>query len=145
MARTISDNPGGWSRSLPSHTVEFDANYAAPWVSVYDIVIAAAANYVHVFTIPDDGMIYFVDTACANPRAATALSANISFNNVRYFYFSDIGYVNIPVRQNPSLQFVYGDHIDFQVSNRDIADHQFNIILNGTKIPMPPGYTHGPF
>lgn len=145
MVRSISDNPGGWNRTLPTHAVEFDANYAAPWVDAGDVVIASGATGVHTLTLPDDDMIYFVDMISITPKAYTAFSSYVSLNNVQYLYVSQTGWVNIPLSQNPSLQFVYGDHIDVSVINLDASQRTFAVYLNGTKIPMPPGYTHGDF
>jgi hypothetical protein len=145
MVRSINDNPGGWSKTLPGHTVEFDSSYALPWVSSGVLTIPAYNNDVYTLDIPDDGFIYFVDMVSATPWSYTQFVCNVLLNASPYVSAVVEGWVNIPLRQNPSLQFIYDDQIMIDIWNQTASEQNYTIILNGTKIPKPNGFTHGAF
>lgn len=145
MSRVIRDNPSGWSRSLPGHTVEYDENYGLPWSIFYESALSAGSSYDYDLVIPDDGYIYFIDMVGCTPKAYTAFRVRVRLNGVSYVNGAFTGWCNIPLRQNPSLQFIYGDTIRFTVTNDDASSRTLQLILNGTKIPKPEGYSHGVF
>lgn len=145
MVRTIADNPSGWSRSLPGHTVEYDENYGLPWSVHAAYECPAGEDDTNNLVIPDDGYIYFIDMLGVSPGAYTVFRVLVRLNTVNYIYGTFTGWANIPLRQNPSLQFVYGDTITTRMSNDDASLHWFDLMIHGTKIPKPAGYAHGAF
>ena len=145
MIRTITDNPSGWSRNLPGHTVEYDENYGLPWSDLHEESLLTTASYSYDLVIPDDDYIYFVDMVGCTPKAYTAFRVRIKLNTVTYVNAAFTGWCNIPLRQNPSLQFIYGDTINFSITNDDASTRTLQLICNGTKIPKPAGYAHGAF
>jgi hypothetical protein len=145
MVRDIQDNPGGWSKTLPGHTVEFDSSYALPWVSSDVPTLSANAYYDFALTIADDDFIYFVDMISCTSWSYSQFILDILLNDVLYVSGAFEGWGNIPLRQNPSLQFIYGDVITTHIQSLSASQQTYNLILNGTKIPKPPGFTHGAF
>ena len=145
MGRNISDNPSGWSRSLPGHTVEYDENYGNPWSDLHEESVASGDTMLHGITIPDDDYIYIIDMVGITPKTVTAFRAVVFLNDVAYVHGAWTGWCNIPLRQNPSLQFIYGDVVSYAIVNLDASTRTLQVITNGTKIPKPAGYAHGAF
>jgi hypothetical protein len=145
MVRSINDNPGGWSKTLPGHTVEFDSSYALPWTVSYQPTIPAYTHSPQVLTVADDDFIYFVDMISCTSWSYSQFILDVFLNGVMYVSGAFAGWGNIPLRQNPSLQFIKDDVITVTVYNLTAVQQTYNLILNGTKIPKPPGFAHGAF
>ena len=145
MVRTIRDNPSGWSRNLPGHTVEYDENYGQPWSVLYEQELASAAAFTYDLVIPDDDYIYFIDMVGCSPQAYVTFRIRVVLGVTTYVNAAFTGWGNIPLRQNPSLQFIYGDTVSFVVTNIDSSTRTLQLIINGTKVPKPEGYAHGAF
>lgn len=144
MVRSITDNPGGWSRSLPGHTVEYEPGFAWPYVFNTSIGVNAGASATYTLTILDVEHIFFIDMLTVSPQAYKELAAVVYINDNPYVTASGIGWLNIPLRQNPSIQLIGGDHIDVLVLNQDSIARNFYIYVNGTKIKRPDGFGHAP-
>lgn len=144
MARTIQDNPSGWSRSLPGHTVEYSTGFAQPFYYGDSLTIAAGGNGTYTLTIDDANYIFFFDMINVTPQSYKEFSALIYINSVNYVAGSFVGYCNIPLRQNPSIQLISGDKIEVKVYNLDSAQHTFLVKCNGTKIQRPADYGKAP-
>jgi len=144
MSRTITDNPGGWSRSLPGHTVEYEASFAQPFYYGGSLTIAAGAAGTYTLTIIDTEHIYFIDVVNVTPQAFKEFSALVYVNDVNYVASAAQGYCIIPLRMNPSIQLIDGDHVDVTVTNLDASQRTFLVKLNGTKIKRPSNFGHGP-
>ena len=142
MARQIVDNPGGWTRSLPGNTVEYEPGFSNPWSVFVEPNVLAAATYDYTLTINDNSNIYFVDMVSVSPVHNTALHVNVYINNVLFAAVSGSGWVNIPLRQNPSIQLMTGDVIKVSVTNDGAAASYIIIVVNGTKMLRPS--TFGP-
>ena len=144
MARSITDNPGGWSRSLPGHTVEYEASFAQPFYYGGSLTLASGASGTYTLTFADAAHIFFVDMVNIYPQAYKELNALVYVNDIPYVGASGIGWLNIPLRQNPSIQLLAGDHIDVVVNNQDSAQRVMLVKVNGTKIVRPDGFGHAP-
>jgi len=144
MARVITDNPGGWSRSLPGHTVEYEASFAQPFYYGGSLVIAASASNTYTLTILDTEHIYFINMLNITPRAYTEFNALISVNDSPYVGAGGVGWLNIPLSQNPSIQLIAGDHVDVLVTNLNASRRAFLVKANGNKIKRPAAYGHAP-
>jgi hypothetical protein len=142
MARQIVDNPGGWTRSLPGNTVEYEPGFSNPWSVFVEPNVLAAATYDYTLTINDSSNIYFVDMVSVSPVHNTALHVNVYINNVLFAAASGTGWVNIPLRQNPSIQLMTGDVVKVSVTNDGSAASYIIIVVNGTKMLRPS--TFGP-
>lgn len=144
MARSITDNPGGWSRSLPGHTVEYEASFAQPFYYGGSLVLAAGASGTYTLTFADAAHIFFIDMISITPQAYKELNALVYVNDIPYVGASSVGWLNIPLRQNPSIQLLAGDHLDVVVNNQDSAQRTMLVKVNGTKIVRPDGFGHAP-
>jgi len=144
MSRSITDNPGGWSRSLPGHTVEYEPGFAQPFYYGGSLLLNAGASGTYTLDIADTAHIYFPDIINVVPQAYKEFSALVYINDVPYIAVSNIGYVIIPMRTNPSIQLIAGDHIDVVVTNLDASTRTMLVKINGTKIIRPDGFGHAP-
>lgn len=144
MSRDITDNPGGWTRSLPGHTVEYESGFALPFYEGASLTINAGNQGTYTLTISNTDFIYFIDMISVTPLAYTAFTVVSSINDVPYVSACGNGWVNIPLRQNPSIQLIDGDHIDILVTNLDASQRTFNVKINGTKIARPANFGHAP-
>jgi len=144
MSRTITDNPGGWSRSLPGHTVEYEPSFAQSFYYGGALSVAAGASATYTLSISDATHIFFPDIVNVTPQAYKEFSALVFLNDIPYIAVSNIGYVIIPMRTNPSVQLISGDHIDVAVINLDASTRQFLVKINGTKIIRPANFGHAP-
>ena len=142
--RVITDNPGGWSRSLPGHTVEYEASFAQPFYYGGSLVLAAGASGTYILAFEDTAHIFFIDMINITPQAYKELNALVYVNDIPYVGASSVGWLNIPLRQNPSIQLLAGDHIDVVVNNQDSAQRTMLVKVNGTKIVRPDGFGHAP-
>lgn len=144
MVRSITDNPGGWSRSLPGHTVEYEPSFAQSFYYGDSLTIAAGATSVYTLDFDDTQHIYFADMISITPQAYKEFAVVVYVNGVPYAAASGIGWLNIPLRQNPSVQFIAGDSLAVSVTNQDGSSRTFLVKINGTKIIRPSGYGHAP-
>jgi hypothetical protein len=144
MARTITDNPGGWSRSLPGHTVEFEASFAQPFYNGATVGVVAGGTGTYSITISDTEHIFFPDMISVTPQAYKEFAVIVYVNGSPYVAASGIGWLNIPLRQNPSIQLISGDILRIDVTNLDASARNFLIKFNGTKIVRPVNFGHAP-
>lgn len=144
MVRTITDNPGGWSRSLPGHTVEYEPSFAQPFYYGTSIVLGAGKSGTYTLTFADAAHIFFIDMVNITPQAYKELNAIVEVNDVPYVAASGIGWLNLPLRQNPSIQLIAGDKIDVIVNNQDASTRTMLIKIQGTKIVRPANFGHAP-
>lgn len=144
MTRDIDDNPSGWSRSLPGHTVELDPGFASPWNQIFSQSISAGAYIDFTLNFNDPYQIYFVDMISVSPQASKELAAMIYVNGVNYVASAGVGWLEIPLRRNPSIVFINGDSLTIRVYNLDGSTRNFVICVNGTKIKRPTRYGHSP-
>lgn len=144
MARSITDNPGGWSRSLPGHTVEYEPGFAHSFYYGGSLSIGAGGNSTYTLSIIDTEHIFFADMVSVSPQAYKEFAVVVYVNDVPYVSASGIGWLNIPLRQNPSIQLISGDHLDVYVVNQDGSTRTFLVKVNGTSIVRPAGFGHAP-
>lgn len=144
MVRTITDNPGGWSRSLPGHTIEFDASFAQPFYNGATVGVNAGATGTYAITISDAEHIFFPDMISITPQAYKEFAVIIYVNGSPYVAASGIGWLNIPLRQNPSIQLISADVLRIDVINLDGSARNFLVKVNGTKIIRPVNFGHAP-
>ena len=144
MARTITDNPGGWSRSLPGHTVEYEPSFAQPFYYGTSIALGAGESGTYTLTFTDTAHIFFIDMVNITPQSYKELNAIVEVNDVPYVAASGIGWLNLPLRQNPSIQLIAGDKIDVIVNNQDGNTRTMLIKIHGTKIVRPANFGHAP-
>jgi PKD repeat protein len=144
MSRVITDNPGGWSRSLPGHTVEYEASFAQPFYYGASLVINAGVSQTYTLTITDTEHIYFIDVVNVTPQAFKELSVLVYVNDLNYLAAAGQGYIFLNLRQNPSIQLISGDHLDITVVNLDGSQRTFLVKVNGTKIVRPANFGHAP-
>lgn len=145
MARdVINDNPSGWSRSLPGHTVELQPDYAQAWCDRTIVGVASGATGTYSLTFGNVDWIYFADMISITPHAFKEFAAIIFINGHSYVSASSQGWINIPLRQNPSIQFINGDILRIDVINLAPDAYNFNIKINGTKIQRPANFGHAP-
>jgi hypothetical protein len=144
MSRTITDNPGGWSRSLPGHTVEYEPSFAQPFYYGTELVLGRGASSYYTLSFTDTAHIFFIDMIAICPQAYTELASVVYVNDVPYVAAAGIGWLNIPLRQNPSIQLIAGDHIDVLVVNQDGSSRNVLVKVNGTKIVRPANFGHAP-
>lgn len=144
MSRAITDNPGGWSRSLPGHTVEYEPGFAQSFYYGGELVVSAGANQTYTLSFVDTEHIYFVDMVSVSPQSYKEFAIVVYVNGVPYVSASGQGWLNVPLRQNPSIQFISGDSCAVLVVNQDSAQRTFLIKFNGTKIVRPANFGHAP-
>jgi len=138
------DYPDGFGRTLPGHTVDLESGFASPWYNGTSISLAASASVSYNLTIGDDTYIYFVDMISVTPQANTNFMIIAKVNGIPYISASGQGWLNLPLRQNPSICFTDGDIIGVEVYNLDTSTRVFSIKLNGTKVLKPSTYGHLP-
>ena len=144
MTRTITDNPGGWSRSLPGHTVEYEPSFAQPFYYGTELVLGGGASSYYTLSFTDSTHIFFIDMIAICPQIYTEIACVVYVNDVPYVAAAGIGWLNIPLRQNPSIQLIAGDHIDVLVVNQDEYSRNILVKVNGTKIVRPANFGHAP-
>lgn len=144
MTRDIDDNPSGWSRRLPGHAVGLDPGFASPWNQIFSQSISAGAYIDFTLNFDDPYHIYFVDMISVSPQASKELAAMIYVNGVNYVVSAGVGWLEIPLRRNPSIVFINGDSLTIRVYNLDDSTRDFVICVNGTKIKRPTRYGHSP-
>lgn len=140
--RQITDNPPGWSRSSPTRSVKYEGSFAQPFGYNGSAAVAASASHNFIFDIFDTEHIYFIDTITVTPHANVNLAAIVGIGLYIYETACGKGVVTFPLRQNPSLQFLSGDHLAVLVYNLDVAQRTFRVVVNGTKIQKPFAYGH---
>ena len=144
MTREISDNPSGWSRSLPGHSIEYTPGFVTPFhYGVYHNV-NAGSFYDYVLTFIDTEHIYFVDTVWISPQAITNCVATFYVGAVAYSVAAGVGYVYMNMRNNPSLFFVAGDSITVRATNLDSYLRNMYIGITGTCINKPANFGRSP-
>ena len=144
MSREIVSNPGGWSRSLPGHTVEYESGFAQPFYDGSTIGLNSGAYGRYTLSILDIEHIYFADMVSVTPQAYKEFFVVVYVNTVPFVGASGIGWLNIPLRQNPSIQFITGDTMYVDIVNLAPEAHNFLIKVNGTKIARPSNFGHAP-
>jgi hypothetical protein len=144
MSRKIVDSPGGWRRALPGHVVQYENSFAQPFAYSTTMNLAGRASQTYTVPIIDTQHIFFVDSVMvANPGVGRVL-AIVNINDVSYVCSASGSAVNIPLRANPSVQLIAGDHLDLLVTNAHADAGVFNVVISGTKIKRPANFGHSP-
>jgi len=144
MTDVPKDYPDGFGRLLPGHTAEMEPGFAEPFYYGGTLVIAAGASGTYTLTFADYAHIYFIDMISISPQTNKDHGAIVSINDSPYVAAAGAGWLNIPLRQNPSIQFLAEDHLDVAVTNNDSAQRTFLVKVNGTKILRPDNYGWAP-
>lgn len=144
MTRNIDDNPSGWSRSLPGHTVELEPGFAVPWNQTFSQSIGGASSVDFTINFTDPYSLYFVDIVFASPQDNTVFTVFARVLDVNYVAATGQGKVNFSLRTNPSIVFISGDSLVIRVINHDANAKNFVVCVNGTKIKRPANYGHVP-
>ena len=104
-----TDYPDGFRRNLPGHTVDMEAGFSLPWCESTSLTIAAAGNSSFTVEFSDADWIYFVDMINVTPQAYTEFYITVAVNGVLYTAGANMGFIIIPLRTNPSINFIKGD------------------------------------
>ena len=139
------DYPDGFRRNLPGHTVDLESGFSLPWCESGELTIAAAGNSSFTLSFNDPDFIYFVDMINVSPQAYTEFFIFVYVNDVVYMAGANMGFLIMPLRTNPSINFISGDSIKIQVYNKDASQRTFKVYINGSKIARPDSYGHVPF
>lgn len=138
------DFPDGYSRNLPGISVDLEQGFATPWYEGATVNLAGGAVSSYTLTISDSDHIFFVDMVNVSPNKYIEFSVVVYVNDVPYVGACDMGWINIPLRQNPSLAFITGDIVKVEVINNSTTTSNFYIKLNGTKVIRPATYGRVP-
>ena len=140
----VQDYPDGFRRNLPGHTVDLEAGFSLPWCENSELTIPAAGNSSFTLSFNDPDFIYFVDMINVSPQAYTEFFIFVYVNDVVYMAGANMGFLIMPLRTNPSINFISGDSIKIQVYNKDASQRTFKVYINGSKIVRPDSYGHPP-
>ena len=135
-----TDYPDGFRRNLPGHTVDMEAGFSLPWCESTSLVIAAAGNSSFTVEFSSLDWIYFVDMINVTPQAYTEFYISVAVNGVLYTAGANMGFIIIPLRTNPSINFINGDSVAVTVTNKDSSSRTFKVMINGSKILRPSTY-----
>ena len=135
-----TDYPDGFRRNLPGHTVDMEAGFSLPWCESTSLTIAAAGNSSFTVEFSDADWIYFVDMINVTPQAYTEFYITVAVNGVLYTAGANMGFIIIPLRTNPSINFINGDSVAVTVTNKDASSRTFKVMINGSKILRPSTY-----
>lgn len=144
MVREIVDNPSGWSRSLPGHSIEYMPGFVLPWNQSVVKNVTAGSYYDFVITFLDTEHIYFIDTIQVSPATYTNLSVLFNVGSVMHGRAAGNGVVTLLIRDNPSLYFIAGDVITVRGYNLDSSTRSFAFLVLGTKVSRSPEFGHAP-
>ena len=139
-----TDYPDGFRRNLPGHTVDMEAGFSLPWCESTSLTIAAAGNSSFTVEFSDADWIYFVDMINVTPQAYTEFYISVAVNGVLYTAGANMGFIIIPLRTNPSINFIDGDSVAVTVTNKDSSSRTFKVMINGSKILRPSTYGKPP-
>lgn len=144
MVREIVDNPSGWSRSLPGHSIEYMPGFVLPWNQSVVKNVTAGSYYDFVITFLDTAHIYFIDTIQVSPSTYTNVSVLFNVGAVMHGRAAGSGVVNLSIRDNPSLYFIAGDVITVRGYNLDSSTRSLAFLVLGTKVSRSPEFGHSP-
>lgn len=144
MSRNVQDNPSGWSRSLPGHTVEYEPGFAVSFSRSNEFSLGAGLTQTSTFNFADTLHVYFVDMIAVASWAGSTFTVKVYVNGELYVSATGSGFVNIPLRQNPSIFFVDGDSLRIDVTSHYSTDDYFFVDINGTRLVRPENYGHVP-
>lgn len=144
MVREIIDNPSGWSRSLPGHSVEYMSGFVLPWNQQAVRSVNAGSSYNIVITFFDTEHIYFIDTIQVSPDSYTDVSVLFNVGSVMHGRAAGRGIASLLIRDNPSLYFIAGDTITVRGTNLDSSTRSLAFLVLGTKISRSPEFGHSP-
>lgn len=139
-----TDYPDGFRRNLPGHTVDLESGFSLPWCESTSLVIAAAGNSSFTVEFSSLDWIYFVDMINVTPQAYTEFYISVAVNGVLYTAGANMGFIIIPLRTNPSINFIDGDSVSVTVTNKDASSRTFKVMINGSKILRPSTYVKAP-
>ena len=140
----VQDYPDGFRRNLPGHTVDLESGFSLPWCESGELTIAAAGNSSFTLSFNDPDFIYFIDMINVSPQAYKEFFMFVYVNDVVYMAGANMGFLIMPLRTNPSINFLNGDSVKVQIYNKDSAQQTFKIYINGSKIVRPDTYGHAP-
>ena len=144
MTREITDNPSGWSRSLPGHSIEYTPGFIAPWHYYKVQSINAGLSYDYNLTFLDSEHIYFIDSILVSPQAYSAVLASFLIGSTVYAKVAGTGYAEILVRHNPAIFFIAGDAVTARATNLGSSTRTFYISFTGTRLPRPANFGRAP-
>lgn len=135
-----TDYPDGFRRNLPGHTVDLESGFSLPWCESTSLTISAAADSSFTVNFSSAEWIYFVDMINVTPQAYTEFYMTVAVNGVLYTAGAGMGFLIIPLRTNPSINFIASDSISVTVTNKDSSSRTFKVMINGSKILRPSTY-----
>ena len=144
MTREITDNPSGWSRSLPGHSIEYTPGFIQPWHYYTTKSINAGQSYDYDLTFLDTEHIYFVDSILVSPQAYSDVLASFLIGSTVHANIAGTGYAEILVRHNPAIFFIAGDKVTARATNLGSGAHTFYISFTGTRINRPSNFGRAP-
>lgn len=140
----VQDYPDGFSRDVPSHTVELEAGFSLPWLQSANLTISAGSNSSFTINFADPNWIYYIDMINVTSQAYSEFYIFVEVNGVVYAAAADMGTIIINLRMNPSILFINGDSVKVTVYNKDSSQRTFAVHINGSKIIRPAVYGHPP-
>lgn len=138
------DQPDGYRRYMPGHTIEMDSSFAKPWYQGTSLNLGAGASGNFDLTISDVDHIYYIDSINISPLVYKELAAIVYVGSVAYVTAAGIGWLDIPLRENPSLMFLSGDTVRITATNNDSNTRTLYIKVIGTKLMRTSNFGHAP-
>ena len=138
------DYPDGFRRNLAGHTVDLESGFSLPWAESTKLTIAAAGNSSFTINFSNPDWIYYVDMINVSPQAYTEFYIFVEVNGVTYTAGANMGFIILPLRTNPSINFIDGDSVKVTVYNKDASQRTFVVHINGSKIVRPSNFGHVP-
>lgn len=144
MTREITDNPSGWSRSLPGHSIEYTPGFVQSWHNYVQQSINSGQSYDYDLTFLDSEHVYFIDSILVSPQAYSDVLATFLIGSTVYAKIAGTGYAEILVRHNPALFFIAGDKVTARATNLGSVTRTFHIGFTGTRLPRPTNFGRAP-
>jgi hypothetical protein len=139
-----ADYPDGTSPNSPGNTMELSPGFASPWYQSGTLTLIAGGVGSFTLSFTDPEYIYFVDMVNISPTSGHPFNVVFSLNGIPYVAAAGSAWLNIPLRQNPSLCFLEKDVVVVTVTNHAATTLTYSIKLMGTAILKPSGYGHAP-
>ena len=138
------DYPDDMSSVMPGNNVELDPGFTLPWYEGDSVTVLTNDTDSVTFDFLNPDFIYFVDMLSVSPEVYKEFAVIVELRDIPCVSAAGIGWLNIPLRQNPSMSFVAGDTLTVSVTNLDASTRTFAVKLHGTKIIRPDTYGHAP-
>jgi hypothetical protein len=140
MVRSISDNPGGISRSLPLSTNSIGFLYSSPFVVSHSELVPWGTSINHTFVMADADKLYYVSMISFAFDAYILMRAYITLNDDILYDNQVVGWCNVPFQSIYGIPITSDDELYVLVENKSGADQTIAIIVNGFTVPKPSGY-----